>query len=113
MGIGIGIFLIALGAILTFAVDWKVGGLDLHAVGWILMAAGVGGLLLFLYFWNRRRTPEAVTTMRQRRTADVARTYDDPTPPPPTARETMETPQTPLPAQTTSPQLPQIGRAHV
>jgi len=55
MGIGVGIFLLAFGAILTFAVDWRVAGLDLHAVGWILMAAGVIGLLFFTYFWSRRR----------------------------------------------------------
>lgn len=60
MGIGAGIFLIALGAILTFAVDWKVAGLDMHAVGWILMAAGAVGLVLFFVFWNRRRTTTAV-----------------------------------------------------
>ena len=59
MGIGLGIFLIALGAILTFAVDWTVGGLDLKAVGWVLMAAGVVGLILFFYPWNRRRAPGA------------------------------------------------------
>jgi hypothetical protein len=82
MGIGAGIFLIALGAILTFAVDWKVAGLDLHAVGWILMFAGAGGLILFFYFWNRRRAPRAVAVVRQQHVADVARTYDDPTPPP-------------------------------
>jgi hypothetical protein len=82
MGIGVGIFLIALGAILTFAVDWKVAGLDLHAVGWILMFAGAGGLILFFYFWNRRRAPRAVA-VRQPHVAEVARTYDDPTPPPP------------------------------
>lgn len=104
MGIGFGIFLIALGAIFTFAVDWTVGGLDLHAVGWILMAAGVGELLLFLYFWNRRRTPEAVATLRQRRSADAPRTYDDPTPPPATV--IAATPQPPLPAQATTPQVP-------
>ncbi len=55
MGIGVGIFLVALGAILTFAVDWRVAGLDLDAVGWVLMAAGAVGLVLFFYFWNRRR----------------------------------------------------------
>jgi Na+/proline symporter len=65
MGIGAGIFLIVLGAILTFAVDWKVAGLDMHAVGWILMAAGAGGLILFFVFWNRRRTPTAVGTEPQ------------------------------------------------
>jgi hypothetical protein len=45
MGIGVGIFLLALGAILTFAVDWTLAGLNLHAVGWILMATGARGYL--------------------------------------------------------------------
>ncbi|GIH03589.1 hypothetical protein Rhe02_16560 [Rhizocola hellebori] len=80
MGIGVGIFLIAFGAILTFAVDWTVGGLDLKAVGWVLMAAGVGGLILFFYFWNRRRAPALA---RQTQVREVSRTYDDSTPPPP------------------------------
>jgi hypothetical protein len=64
MGIGVGIFLIAIGAILTFAVDAKVAGLDLNVVGWVLMLAGLAGLVLFFYFWNRRRPPGAVTTQR-------------------------------------------------
>lgn len=59
MGIGAGIFLIALGAILTFALNWTVAGLDMDVVGWILMAAGVLGLILFFVFWNRRRAPGA------------------------------------------------------
>jgi len=79
MGIGVGIFLIALGAILTFAVDWTVGGLDLKAVGWVLMAAGVLGLVLFFYFWNRRRTPAIVAAPPAPR--EVSRTYDDAPPP--------------------------------
>jgi Domain of unknown function (DUF6458) len=65
MGIGVGIFLLAFGAILTFAVDWKVAGLDLHAVGWVLMAAGLIGLVLFFYLWNRRRIPVAVAQQPQ------------------------------------------------
>ncbi|WP_117215886.1 DUF6458 family protein [Allorhizocola rhizosphaerae] len=80
MGIGVGIFLLALGAILTFAVDWTVGGLDLKAVGWVLMAAGVAGLALFFYFWNRRRAPTAPRAPR-----DVSRAYDD-SPRPPSTR---------------------------
>ena len=79
MGIGVGIFLIALGAILTFAVDWTVSGLDLKAVGWVLMTAGVIGLILFFYFWNRRRTP-AAAGQHTLRPAPPA--YDDVTPPP-------------------------------
>lgn len=45
MGIGTSIALIAVGAILAFALDFEVGGLDIDVVGWILMAAGAIGLL--------------------------------------------------------------------
>ena len=69
MGIGVGIFLIVVGAILTFAVDATVAGLNLDVVGWILMLAGVAGLILFLYFWHRRRTPRG-TVMTERRSYD-------------------------------------------
>jgi hypothetical protein len=56
MGIGAGIFLIVIGAILT------VVGLNLHVVGWIIVLAGGTGLLLFFYFWNRRHGHRAVVT---------------------------------------------------
>ncbi|TDC71779.1 hypothetical protein E1193_28685 [Micromonospora sp. KC606] len=60
MGIGAGIFLIAIGAIFAFAVDANLGWLNLTVVGWVLMLTGVAGLLITLHFWNRRRT--VVTT---------------------------------------------------
>ncbi|MEV4813249.1 DUF6458 family protein [Micromonospora avicenniae] len=63
MGIGTSIFLIAVGAILTFALDASVGGIDLDVVGWILMAAGVLGLIMTTLIWGRRRA-EVVTTDR-------------------------------------------------
>jgi Na+/proline symporter len=62
MGIGVGIFLIVVGAIMTFALDVSVAGIDLDVVGWILMGAGVAGLVLFFYFWSRRRGAAAVVT---------------------------------------------------
>jgi hypothetical protein len=46
MRIGFSIFLLAVGAILTFAVNYTVAGIDIHVVGWILMAAGVIGLIV-------------------------------------------------------------------
>ncbi|HEX2192856.1 MAG TPA: DUF6458 family protein [Acidimicrobiales bacterium] len=52
MGIGISVFLIAVGAILAFAVDVTVSGLDLDTVGVILMIAGGIGLLWSLLFLN-------------------------------------------------------------
>jgi len=64
MGIGAGILLIVVGGILAFALDATLAGLDLKVVGWILMLAGVAGLILFFYFWNRRRAPTAVMTER-------------------------------------------------
>ena len=62
MGIGISVFLIAVGAILTFAVDVTVSGLDLDTVGVILMIAGAAGLILGLFqelVWSRRTRPVA------------------------------------------------------
>ena len=53
MGIGVSVFLLALGAILTFAVNTAVSGIDLQVVGVILMAAGVLGLVLFLAVFGR------------------------------------------------------------
>jgi Na+/proline symporter len=78
MGIGAGIFLIALGAILTFAVNWHISGLDLHAVGWVLMLAGLAGVILFFVFWSRRRPAQPVAVSREVYTEPV-----QPPPPPP------------------------------
>ena len=52
MGIGGGIFLIAVGAILTWAVTATVSGIDLTTVGVILMIIGGVGLVLSLLFWS-------------------------------------------------------------
>ncbi|HEV7886973.1 MAG TPA: DUF6458 family protein [Acidimicrobiales bacterium] len=52
MGIGISIFLIAVGAILSFAVDVNTSGVDLNTVGVILMIVGAIGLLASLIFWS-------------------------------------------------------------
>ena len=48
MGIGTSIFLIALGAILKFAVTTSVSGVELATVGVILMVVGIAGLLISL-----------------------------------------------------------------
>ena len=52
MGIGVSVFLLAVGAILTFAVNATANGIDLDMVGVILMIAGVIGLLTSMLFWN-------------------------------------------------------------
>lgn len=56
MGIGAGIFLIAIGAVLTFALNSQdVGGINLAVVGVILMLAGVAGVALDLIIFAPRR----------------------------------------------------------
>ena len=65
MGIGLGILLIVAGAILAFAVDTSVSGVDLHLIGWILMGAGVLVILLSLLIFmprTRRARSTSVTT---------------------------------------------------
>lgn len=59
MGIGVSIFLIAVGAILAFAVEVQVSGINIAVVGWILIIVGLVGLALTLFVWgprNRRAT---------------------------------------------------------
>ena len=89
MGIGGSIFLLALGAILAFAVNAHISGLDINVVGWVLMAAGLIGLILTLWYWNsRRRTVVSQTRPVVRGDGRVVDEYretrrDDLPPPPP------------------------------
>ena len=55
MGIGLSVLLIAVGAILAFAVNLSVSGVDLVVVGWILIGAGVLGLIWSLVLLSARR----------------------------------------------------------
>ena len=54
MGIGASVFLIALGAILAFAVEYDISGLDINVVGFILIVAGIVGLIMTLLVFGRR-----------------------------------------------------------
>lgn len=68
MGMGISIFLLAVGAILAFAVDATAEGVDLDTVGVILMIVGGVGLLASMLFWSSwspyRRGDRVVTRER-------------------------------------------------
>ncbi|CAD5989403.1 DUF6458 family protein [Agreia sp. COWG] len=62
MGIGSGIALFVIGAILAFAVNIDLGGaVDLTTIGYILMGAGVVVFLISLVFTLRRRQTTATT----------------------------------------------------
>jgi hypothetical protein len=75
MGIGFGIFLLALGAILAFALHFTVVGVDISIIGWILMAAGLIGLVLTMFVLapRRRRSVTETQTVGTVTTANPAR----------------------------------------
>jgi uncharacterized membrane protein YbhN (UPF0104 family) len=65
MGIGGGIFLIAIGAIVTFAIHADVSWIDLHVVGWIMMLSGATILSFTVWFWLDRRKRRRMTLSEQ------------------------------------------------
>jgi hypothetical protein len=69
MGIGVSIFLIAVGAILAFALNVDVSGVELDVVGYILMIVGLVGLIMTAFIWGPRRDRSDVVEER--------RVYDD------------------------------------
>ena len=52
MGLGVGMLLAAVGAVLAFAVNKQVSGVNIHTIGWILLIVGIVGILLSLVFWS-------------------------------------------------------------
>ena len=70
MGIGVSIFLLAVGAILTFAVNASASGFNLDTVGIILMLTGALGVLLTLVFWS------TFSPWSRRRRQVIDRSYD-------------------------------------
>jgi hypothetical protein len=80
MGIGVSIFLIAIGAIITFATNVSVSGLDLDVVGVVLMLVGALVLAMTLLVWGPRRRVERVErgVAPRREVVEERRVYDDP-----------------------------------
>jgi len=74
MGIGISVFLLAVGAILAFAVDFSVSGVDLDTIGVILMVVGAIGLITTMAIFGRGRRSVVTDTYVEdgpgRRTVD-------------------------------------------
>ena len=93
MGVAVSIVLIAAGAILTWGVTTEAEGLNIDAIGVILMVVGILGLVLSMIFWSTwggfhaRRTATYVddgyapAVPRRRRT--VVEDDVPPGPPPP------------------------------
>lgn len=68
MGFGVSIVLVAIGAILTWAVTAEVSGIDIQVVGVILLIVGIAGFLLSMLFWSSWGGP---ATIGRRRTTYV------------------------------------------
>ena len=66
MGIGTSLFLIAVGAILYFAVNADISGLEISTIGIILMVVGVIGLLISLFLMNSSRGTAERPAVRDR-----------------------------------------------
>jgi hypothetical protein len=75
MGIGASIFLMALGAILTFATNVSLSGLDLDVVGVVLMLAGAVGLIMTMFVWGPRRRARVISDDEE--IVEERRVYDD------------------------------------
>jgi len=73
MGIGASLFLVALGAILAWGVSAHVSGVDIDAIGYILLIVGAVGIVLSLAFWSSWAGPGYWSRRR---------TYADDGPPP-------------------------------
>ena len=76
MGIGVSLLLVAAGAILTWAVNATVSGLNIHTIGVILMVVGAVGLALSMVFWSSwggfgNAGPGSRTTVIEDRTTRV------------------------------------------
>ena len=67
MGIGVSVFLLAIGAILTFAIGADtIDIVNINVVGIILMIAGAIGLLLTMLVFGRDRGPTDTVVTRER-----------------------------------------------
>jgi hypothetical protein len=73
MGLGVSLILIAAGAILAWAVDVEVSGVELYTVGVILLIVGIVGAVLSMIFWSSWAGPGYFSRRR---------TYVDEGPPP-------------------------------
>jgi Domain of unknown function (DUF6458) len=69
MGLGTSIVLIAVGAILSYAVTFEVAGVDIQTVGTILLIIGIIGLiisLIYMFALNKRGGPTDRTVVQDR-----------------------------------------------
>ena len=67
MGLGVSIILIAVGAVMAWAVNVSTSGVNIHTVGYILLIVGIIGALLSMVFWSSWAGPGYFTQGGSRR----------------------------------------------
>ena len=93
-GVTVGLILIAVGAILVWAVTGETEGVNIDAVGWILMIVGAAAALISAIFWTgwggprgyrRREYVDGEPQYRRPRRREIVEEEDagPPGPPPP------------------------------
>lgn len=83
MGIGSGIFLITLGVIFAFAIRANIWWLDLRAVGWALIFAGLAVLAFTLSYWHDRRRKARTVVVEENKVSHPVNIIPPPAEPPP------------------------------
>jgi hypothetical protein len=65
MGLGVSLILIAVGAILAWAVNVDTNGFNVNTIGWILLVVGIVGAILSMIFWSSWAGPGYWTSRRR------------------------------------------------
>ena len=68
MGLGVSLILIAVGAVMAWAIHVSTTGFNVNTIGYILLAVGIIGALLSLVFWSSWAGPGYFTEGGRRRT---------------------------------------------
>jgi beta-lactamase regulating signal transducer with metallopeptidase domain len=68
MGLGVSLILIAVGAIMAWAIHVSTTGFNVNTIGYILLVVGIIGALLSLVFWSSWAGPGYFTQGGRRRT---------------------------------------------
>jgi hypothetical protein len=86
MGLGVGLTFVAIGAILAFATDFSVSGVDIQLVGVILMLVGAASIAFTMLYIRPRRSSVVPTEVMTDEPVYGARVEEDPFVSPPAAQ---------------------------
>jgi beta-lactamase regulating signal transducer with metallopeptidase domain len=65
MGLGVSLILIAVGAVMAWAVNVSSSGFNIHTIGYILLVVGIIGAIMSMIFWSSWAGPGYFTRSRR------------------------------------------------